>query len=180
MTNALVLLDHPDLEHSRINAALADAARELPGVTLNDLHAEYPHRVIDVAREQRLVREHSLIVFQFPFHWYSVPSLLKQWMDEVLLKGFAYDGALPLLTGKTLQVVTSTGGVEEAYRDGGFHRYPMSALLAPLENTANRTGMAWAPPLVLHDVRGVTSLQLTEHIERYRDLLASSDMCLTV
>ena len=180
MANALVLLDHPDLTKSRINAALADAVLELPGVTLNDLRAEYPDRVIDVAREQRLVREHSLIVFQFPFHWYSVPSLLKQWMDDVLLKGFAYDGALPLLTGKTLQVVTSTGGVEEAYREGGFHRYPMSTLLAPLENTALRTGMAFAPPLVLHDVRGVTTIELTEHVKRYQDLLASSEVCLTV
>src|SRR5262249_14360253 len=136
MTSALVLLDHPDLARSRINAALADAVRELPGVTLHDLHAEYPDRVIDVPREQRVVAAHSLIVFQFPFHWYSVPSLLKQWMDEVLLRGFAYDGGMPLLTGKTLQVVTSTGGVEEAYREGGFHRFSMSALLAPLENTA--------------------------------------------
>ncbi|MFC0429788.1 NAD(P)H-dependent oxidoreductase [Kutzneria buriramensis] len=177
--DALVLLDHPDLSRSRINATLAEAVRELPAVTLHDLRAEYPDRVIDVAREQRLVRVHSLIVFQFPFHWYAVPSMLKQWMDDVLVKGFAYDGALPLLTGKTLQVVTSTGGVEEAYREGGFHRYPMSALLAPLENTAHRVGMAYAPPLVLHDVRGVTPLELAEHVERYRDLLASSGACLT-
>jgi glutathione-regulated potassium-efflux system ancillary protein KefG len=177
--DALVLLDHPDLSRSRINAAMAEAVRELPGVTLHDLRAEYPGRVIDVAREQRLVREHSLIVFQFPFHWYAVPSLLKQWMDDVLVKGFAYDGAVPLLTGKRLQVVTSTGGVEEAYREGGFHRYPMSALLAPLENTAHRVGMAYAPPLVLHDVRGVTPVELAEHVERYRNLLASSGACLT-
>ncbi|GAA3440047.1 NAD(P)H-dependent oxidoreductase [Kutzneria kofuensis] len=175
----LVLLDHPNLAQSRINAALAAAARDLPGVTLHDLHAEYPDRNLDVPREQRLVEEHSLIVFQFPFHWYSVPSLLKQWMDEVLLKGWAYEGATPLLTGKTLQVVTSTGGVEEAYREGGFHRFPMSVLLAPLENTAHRVGMEFAPPLVLHDVRGVTDAELAEHVERYRDVLASSQACLT-
>ncbi|MEV6606167.1 NAD(P)H-dependent oxidoreductase [Kutzneria sp. NPDC051319] len=174
----LVLLDHPDLASSRINATLADAVRGLPGVTLHDLRAEYPDRRIDVAREQRLVRAHDLIVFQFPFQWYSVPSLLKQWMDDVLLRGFAYDGGKPLLTGKTLQVVTSTGGVEEAYREGGFHRYPMSALLAPLENTAHRTGMAFAPPLILHDVRAVTPIELAEHSERYRELLASSEACL--
>lgn len=179
MTNALVLLDHPDLARSRVNAALADAVRDLPGVTLHDLHAAYPDRVLDVPREQRLVDEHRLIVFQFPFHWYSVPALLKQWMDEVLLKGFAYDGRTPLLTGKTLQVVTSTGGVEDAYRDGGFHRFPMSALLAPLENTAHRTGMAYAPPLVLHDVRGVGDAALAAHALRYRHLLASSAVCRT-
>jgi glutathione-regulated potassium-efflux system ancillary protein KefG len=175
----LVLLDHPNLATSRINAALADAVRGLPGVTLHDLNASYPDRVIDVPREQRLVREHDVIVFQFPFHWYAVPALLKQWMDEVLVSGFAYDGRRGLLAGKTLQVVTSTGGVEETYREGGFHRFPMAVLLAPLENTARRVGMDFAQPLVLHDVRGVTEAELTAHAERYRGLVASSEVCLT-
>jgi glutathione-regulated potassium-efflux system ancillary protein KefG len=174
----LVLLDHPNLNRSRINAALADAVRDLPEVTLHDLHAAYPDRIIDVHHEQQLVREHELIVFQFPFHWYAVPSLLKQWMDEVLLPGFAYDGRAGLLAGKTLQVVTSTGGVEEAFRDGGFHRFPMSTLLAPLENTALRVGMAFAPPLILHDVRGVTDAELAAHTARYRNMLASFGVCL--
>lgn len=175
----LVLLDHPNLARSRINAALADAVAGLPGVTLHDLHVSYPDRVIDVPREQRLVSKHDLIVFQFPFHWYAVPALLKQWMDEVLVGGFAYDGPRGLLAGKTLQVVTSTGGVEEAYREGGFHRFPMEVLLAPLENTARRVGMDFAPPLVLHDVRGVTDAELAAHAARYRDVLASSAVCLT-
>ena len=30
------------------------------------------------------------IVFQFPFYWYSVPPLLKEWIDLVLEHGFAY------------------------------------------------------------------------------------------
>ncbi|WP_211767721.1 NAD(P)H-dependent oxidoreductase [Kutzneria sp. CA-103260] len=174
----LVLLDHPNLAKSRINAALAEAVRDVPGVTLHDLHAAYPDRTLDVPREQQLVREHDQIVFQFPFQWYSVPSLLKQWMDEVLLPGFAYDGPKGLLAGKTLQVVTSTGGVEEAYRDGGFHRFPMSTLLTPLENTARRVGMAFAPPLILHDVRGVSDAELAVHAARYRNMLASFGVCL--
>jgi glutathione-regulated potassium-efflux system ancillary protein KefG len=175
--SALVLLDHPDLARSRVNAALADAVRDLPGVELHDLRAAYPDRVIDVPREQRLVADSELIVFQFPFHWYSVPSLLKQWMDDVLLKGFAYEGGRPLLTGKTLQVVTSTGGVEEAYRHDGFHRYPMSELLAPLANTAYLIGMGFAEPLVLHDVRGVTDEGLELHARRYRELLCLVPAC---
>jgi glutathione-regulated potassium-efflux system ancillary protein KefG len=168
----LVLLAHPDLAGSRINAAMADAVRGLANVTVHDLHRTYPDQRIDVAAEQRLVSEHELLVLQFPMHWYSVPGLLKQWLDEVMLRGFAY-GSGGLLGGKTVLVATSTGGVAEAYRDGGFHGYTTSELLRPLEQTAYRMGMDFAEPLVLHDARGVTEDELAEHARRYRDLLAT-------
>ncbi|MEU1595899.1 NAD(P)H-dependent oxidoreductase [Streptomyces sp. NPDC005708] len=169
-TRTLVLLAHPALDRSRINSALAEAVRDLEHITLHDIYAVYPDRVIDVAAEQRLVREHDVIVFQFPFHWYSVPGFLKQWLDDVMLRDFAYDSG-PLLQGKTLQLVTSTGGIEEAYRPGGFHRFPMEELLRPLEQTAHRMGLAYAEPLVLHDVRGTSDEQLALHAKRYRALL---------
>ncbi|MEU4173346.1 NAD(P)H-dependent oxidoreductase [Streptomyces sp. NPDC026665] len=171
-TRTLVLLAHPTLDRSRINAALADRVRDLENVTLHDIYATYPDQVIDVAAEQQLVREHDVIVFQFPFHWYSIPGFLKQWLDEVMLRDFAYNTG-PLLQGKTLQLVTSTGGVEDAYRPGGFHRFSMAELLSPLEQTAHRMGLTYAEPLVLHDVRGTSDEDLALHSKRYRELLAS-------
>ncbi|MFD1275151.1 NAD(P)H-dependent oxidoreductase [Streptomyces kaempferi] len=138
----LVLLGHPDLARSRINQAMAGAARGLDHVTLHDLHAVYPDRRLDIAAEQRLVSDNEVIVLQFPLHWYSVPGFLKQWLDEVMTRGFAYD-TRGLLTGKTLLVVTSTGGVADAYRPGAFHRFTMTELLRPLEQTAHRMGMTF-------------------------------------
>jgi glutathione-regulated potassium-efflux system ancillary protein KefG len=170
--HVLVLLAHPHLGPSRINARLAAEARGLPGVTFRDLYAAYVDRCIDVFAEQQLVREHEVIVFQFPLQWYSVPSLLKQWLDEVLLRDFAYDDG-PLLTGKTLQVVTSTGSAEADYRHGGFQRFTMEELLRPLEQTAARTGLVWAAPLVLHDARGTSAEGLALHAKRYRSLLTT-------
>lgn len=170
-TRTLILLAHPHLERSRVNAALADAVRDLDDVTLHDLYAAYPDQVLDIAAEQRLVREHDVIVFQFPFHWYSIPGFLKQWLDDVMLRDFAYDDG-PLLEGKTLQIVTSTGGVEEAYRPGGFHRFTMAELLRPLEQTARRMGLAYGEPLVLHDARVTGDEELALHAKRYRELLA--------
>lgn len=175
MTKTLVLLAHPDLARSRINATLADAVADLPGVTLHDLAKAYPDRVFDVAEEQRLVLEHDVLVLQFPFHWYSVPNLLKQWFDEVLLRGFAYDADGPRLGGRTVRVVTSTGGTEQAYGPGGLHEYGMAELLLPLENTARRVGMGFGPPLVLHDVRNVGDEELGLHAKRYRELIEIPD-----
>ncbi|GII57747.1 NADPH:quinone reductase [Planotetraspora thailandica] len=168
----LVLLGHPDLARSRINATMADAIRGLENVTLHDLHRVYPGRTIDVAAEQRLVTGHEVIVFQFPFHWYAMPGFLKQWLDEVMARGFAYDTG-GLLTGKTMLVAASTGGIADAYRHGGFHRFTMTELLRPMEQTAHRMGMTFAEPLILHDARGTGDEELARHARRYRRLLAA-------
>ena len=72
----LVIVAHPDLEKSRITARLTAAIRNEEHVTVHDLSAVYPDRSVDASREQELLREHDAIVWQFPWHWYSVPGVL--------------------------------------------------------------------------------------------------------
>jgi glutathione-regulated potassium-efflux system ancillary protein KefG len=66
------------------------AVRDLPGVTFFDLCALYPHRLVDVAWEQALLRELYVVAWQHPFQWYSTSSPLKKWQSVVLEPGFAY------------------------------------------------------------------------------------------
>lgn len=168
----LVVLAHPDLEHSRINAALASAARTTSGVEVRDLQALYPDFRIDVAEEQAAIAAAGEIVLQFPTHWYSVPALMKLWLDDVLLRGWAYGAGAPgALAGKTLRIVTSTGGKAEAYAHGGFHGWPFDEVLVPLKATARRLGMHWSEPLLIHGARDVTDAELTAATDHYRALL---------
>ncbi|XP_075870708.1 ribosyldihydronicotinamide dehydrogenase [quinone]-like [Nelusetta ayraudi] len=44
----------------------------------------------DILKEQVKLKEADLVIFQFPMYWFSVPAILKGWMDRVLTKGFAY------------------------------------------------------------------------------------------
>lgn len=84
----LVLVFHPNLKgQSRVNAALAKAAEELPNVTVRDEYALYSDGKIDVAAEQKAAEEADRIVFQFPIFWFSSPALLKEWEDKVLEHG---------------------------------------------------------------------------------------------
>lgn len=168
----LVVVAHPDLAASRVTAHLADAIRDIEHVTVHDIAAAYPDGRIDVTREQRLLREHDTIVWQFPWHWYSVPGVLKSWIDQVLTYGFAYGADGTALRGKTLQLVTSTGGPATSYATDGFNRFTMSALLAPIDATAHLTGMRLAEPLVLHGARTVSDEDLALHAKHYRALLA--------
>ncbi len=172
-----MVLAHPDLAHSRINAVLAAAARTLPSVEVRDLTALYPDLRIDVPAEQAAIAAADEIVLQYPTHWYSVPGLLKLWLDDVLVRGWAYGtGAPGALAGKMLRVVTSTGGKAEAYVHGGFHGWPYDEILVPLEATAKRLGMHWADPLVVHGARDVTDAELSAYAERYTALLSPVDL----
>lgn len=146
----LILFAHPRLDRSEANAYLIQQVQGLPGVTFVDLYATYPRFEIDVAREQQLLTEHDVIVFQHPLFWYSTPSLLKEWQDLVLEYGFAYGKGGEALKGKLFLNAVTTGGPEHAFCEGGYQNYSLRELLRPMEQTANLCHMKYLPPLVLY------------------------------
>ncbi|TDD90745.1 NAD(P)H-dependent oxidoreductase [Actinomadura rubrisoli] len=174
MARTLVVLVHPDLGASRVNAALAAGVRDLSNVTVHDLYAACPDLHIDVAREKRLLEEHDRVVLQFPFYWYSAPPLLKKWLDEVLERGWAYGPGGEALHGKRLQLVTAVGGQEELYRPDGLNRFPVRDLLSPFDATANLTGMRYEEPFVIHGSAYLDERELEQQVRRYRSLLQES------
>ena len=172
MRRVLVLFAHPVLERSRVNRRLVDTLRELPGVTIHDLYEVYPTFVIDVPREQALLREHDVIVFQHPFYWYSTPAILKEWQDLVLEHGWAYGPGGTALRGKTTLNAISTGGPAAAYQSGGYNRFTVRQLLAPWEQTANLCEMRFLAPFVVHAaLRVVGDDDLGERRLGYRRLI---------
>ena len=90
MRKVLVNFAHPLRAHSRINNAMRAAVEDLEGVIVNDLYAQYPDFLIDINREQSLCENADAIVFQHPFYWYSMPAIMKEWIDDVLQQGWAY------------------------------------------------------------------------------------------
>ena len=130
----LVIIAHPDMGKSKLNSRLAMAAREA-GATVHELYKVYPDGKIDVKSEQELIVKADAIVLQFPFYWYSTPSLLKEWEDRVLEYGFAYGSSGKALHGKKFMLATTTGGPAEAYKKGGYNKFTLEELLLPLEAT---------------------------------------------
>lgn len=150
MASILVLYAHPAPHKSRVNRRLAAAAREVEGVTFRDLYELYPDFLIDVEEEQKLLKEHDVIVLQHPFYWYSAPSLVKEYLDLVLTYGWAYGAGGTALQGKTLLQAISAGGSEEVYTTQGRNRFTMRQLLAPFDQTAFLCGMRYLAPHTIH------------------------------
>jgi glutathione-regulated potassium-efflux system ancillary protein KefG len=170
----LVLFAHPAIQKSRINRPLAAAARHLPGVTFHDLYETYPDFHIDVPREQQLLQDHDIIVFQHPFYWYSCPALQKEWFDLVLEYGFAYGRGGNRLHGKTALAALTTGGPADAYQRDGHNHFTMSELLAPFEQTVRLCGMHYRPPFIVHgSIRLNTPEEIDPHVAAYTRLLTS-------
>jgi len=167
----LVIFAHPRLNESQVNKALVKQITGLPHVMVHDLYEIYPDFYIDVKKEQALLLQADLIVFQCPMYWYSSPSLLKEWQDVVLERGFARGASGTALRDKEFMMAISTGGPEEAFQRGGANNFTTEELLRPFEQMAHLCGMIYHPPFIIH---GAFYLQRDE-IERssaaYRRLL---------
>jgi glutathione-regulated potassium-efflux system ancillary protein KefG len=160
MARILILFAHPRLEKSRINKALL---RQLPAhrdITFRDLYELYPDFNVDIVREQQLLAAHDIVVLHHPFYWYSVPPLLKQYIDLVYAFGWAYGPGGTALRDKVQFHVISTGGGEEAYTAEGFHGSTLAQFMLPLKRTATLCGMTWLPPFAVQGTNRVGDAEL--------------------
>jgi len=179
MKNVLVILAHPNFAESRGNKALVEAIQTLPSVKIHDLYERYPDWQIDIQVEQKLLRHHDLIVLQYPLQWYSVPPLLKKWMDDVLTYGFAFGTGGTALQNRELMPVVTIGGTSDMYIAGGVVNYTISEFLRPIQQTANYCGMTYKTPLTVHGLfpkaldvpETITDEQLFEEAQQYQNLL---------
>uniref|UniRef100_A0A3P8UG67 Ribosyldihydronicotinamide dehydrogenase [quinone] n=1 Tax=Amphiprion percula TaxID=161767 RepID=A0A3P8UG67_AMPPE len=91
----------------------------------------------DITEEQRKVTEADLIIFQFPMYWFSVPAIMKGWIDRVLTPGFAYSQEKRYSQGmfkdKKAMLSFTTGSHEPMFSANGIHG-DINVSLWPLQN----------------------------------------------
>jgi putative NADPH-quinone reductase len=169
----LVVYAHSQAHKSRVNRRLADAARLVPGVQVRDLYDTYPDFHIDVAAEQALLTGADAVVFVHPIQWYGMPALLKEWVDHVLLAGWAYGAGGTALAGKRYWLVATAGSEARAYAADGAHGRPFDDYLPPFRQTAALCGMTWETPLILFGAHKVDNAAVDAHVDTFRRQLAA-------
>lgn len=164
-----VIYSHPYPNRSRAGRALLEGLRDLPSVEVRALYSLYPDFDIDVAAEQRALLAADVVIWQGPFYWYGVPSLMSLWFEKVLAHGWAYGDDAHAVRGKTVLWVATTGGPESSYRPGAMHGHPLEAFVPALSQTARFCGMRWVdPPLVVHGAHRISDERLREAAAGYR------------
>ena len=169
MADVLVLVAHPDIARSRVNRALAAQARALPAasVEVRDLYALYPDFVVDVGAEQAALAAARVVVWVHPVQWYSMPALMKLWVDEVLAFRWAYGPGGRALAGKCLWLVVSAGGSEDSYRESGNNGHAFGQFLPAYQQTAELAGMRFLEPSVFYGAHRVTQREVDDHVRAF-------------
>jgi len=142
----LVLFAHPNYQKSVLNKSLIQQYHGESQITFHDLYEEYPNFLIDIDKEQDLLRSHDIIIFQHPLYWYSSPALLKEWMDVVFQHGFAYGAEGRALKNKIFVSVVTTGADPISYQNDNSLRN----IMQPFERTVKFCNMNYLPPFVIH------------------------------
>ncbi|WP_072803715.1 NAD(P)H-dependent oxidoreductase [Rhodococcoides yunnanense] len=113
----------------------------------------------DIADEQAKLDWADAVVLQFPLWWFSMPAILKGWVDRVFIEGFGYgirrdsggtrrygDG---LMAGTRAMIVTSMGGSEHTVAPRGING-SLDELLFPIQHGFFwYTGMSVLPPVLI-------------------------------
>lgn len=176
MSQVVVISGHPNLETSYTNKVILEQLQqEVEGVQIRRLDTLYPDYKIDVEAEQHALLNADVVILQFPFYWYSVPALLKKWIDDVFSFNFAYGPEGDKLKNKALFLSFTVGGPEEAYTPKGYNHFRIEELVKPLEQTAYLADMSYQAPCYSHRmvyIPGVYNTQeevesrAQEHAER--------------
>jgi len=125
--------------------------------SLEQRHA-WQHECIDpeIASEVEAVRSSDLLVLVFPVFWFSVPALMKGWIDRVFLSGVFYGGRKVYdragMRGKHAMVVSSLGGREHMFGPGAIHGELKGMLRHLLQGTLGYVGFSVYEPFFAHHV----------------------------
>ncbi|WPB59413.1 NAD(P)H-dependent oxidoreductase [Xylophilus sp. GOD-11R] len=132
----------------------------------------------DISAEQDKLRWADAVILQFPLWWYSMPAILKGWVDRVYAFGFAYgvgehsdarwgdrfgEGSM---AGKRAMLMVTTGGWESHYAPRGING-PIDDILFPIQHgVLFYPGFEVLPPFVVYRTSKVDEAAFAGHCER--------------
>ncbi|WP_205325586.1 NAD(P)H-dependent oxidoreductase [Glycomyces sp. YM15] len=113
----------------------------------------------DIKAEQEKLLAADNVILQFPLWWFTMPAIMKGWVDRVFANGFGYgtsrdwkrygDGKL---AGRRAMLVVTTGAGESHLSERGVNG-GIDDLLFPIQHgVLFYTGMRILPPTVLTGV----------------------------
>lgn len=110
--------------------------------------------VAEVETELQKLAWCDILIWQFPLWWFSVPAVLKGWVDRVFAMGRAYGGGRIYETGffrgKRALLSLTTGGPAEAYEPGGLQG-DLAGILRPIHRGMLQfTGFTVLAPQVVY------------------------------
>lgn len=131
----------------------------------------------DILQEVEKVRRCDLLVLTFPIYWFSVPAILKGWIDRVFVSGAFYGGRRIYdhggMTGKKALVCASLGGRQSMVCDGGIHGDLATMMRPLLQGTLGYVGFDVLEPFFAYHVPYVGNAERAEVLDDWRASLGT-------
>ncbi|MFJ7281719.1 NAD(P)H-dependent oxidoreductase [Pseudomonas sp. NPDC099000] len=138
----------------------------------------------DIQDELDKLLKADLVIFNFPIYWFSMPAIMKGWIDRVLISGVCYGGKRFYdqggLAGKKAMLAITIGGQPHMLVKDGVHGELNDMLKPILRGTLAYTGMAVLPTFVAYHVPYISLEARANLLEQYRQHLRSLDTLQTV
>lgn len=160
-----------------------DATSRLKVAADSGLAFEHGTLAADVRAEQEKLLWADTVIFQFPLWWYSMPAILKGWVDRVFTYRFAYgvgehsetkygerygEGTL---AGKRALLSVTVGGPEAHYGPRGING-PIDDLLFPIQHgILYYPGIESLPPFVLYGTDRMTDDEFGDVAKAWKERL---------
>ena len=128
----------------------------------------------DIKIEQEKLKWAELIIFQFPFWWFSMPAPLKGYFDRVFSVGFAYSGA-KVLEGKKALICTTTGSSNDRWetdKEAGTIEYILHHIFYGVFEFCYMEALE---PYVIGLAKRLDENQKVQKLEEWADILKNLD-----
>ena len=133
----------------------------------------------DIEAELQKLEAADLVIFSFPLYWFSVPAIMKGWIDRVLVSGRIYGGRRIYdrggMAGKRALLALTCGGRDYMLAPGGIHGDIRQILRPVLQGTFGYIGMTVLPPFVGYHIPYLSPEARAGILENYRDHLRGLD-----
>lgn len=128
----------------------------------------------DILAEQDKVLWCDLMIWQFPLWWFSVPAILKGWVDKVFAMGKFYDNGRiynnGLLKGKKALLSITTGGPEKNYITAKYGS--TDQILHPIQTgILEFVGFSVLPSEIYFSIERIKDDERKEILERWSNRL---------
>ncbi|WP_442738391.1 NAD(P)H-dependent oxidoreductase [Streptomyces pseudogriseolus] len=133
----------------------------------------------DIRAEQEKIAAADVLILQFPLWWFTMPAIMKGWVDRVMTRGFAYQAGRKydtgMFRGKSAMVSVTTGTSAATYAPNGIDGDILNVLW-PIHNGILRyTGFDVITPFVAYEPGRRSPEERASILRAYRDRLRSLD-----
>jgi NAD(P)H dehydrogenase (quinone) len=134
----------------------------------------------DIQREVDALLASDTLVLVFPLYWFSVPALIKGWIDRCFLSGALYGGKRIYgrggMAGKRAVVGVSLGGREHMFGPQAIHGELAGGMLRHLlQGTLGYVGYEVLDPFFAWHIPYCSHAQRVDTLKRWGDFVARLD-----